>query len=348
MQAVSIYQRSYKKLWVVAWYEQGRKKTRSFKSRQLAEAFELERLELAGQSSGPLTLGELVLEFFQAHPDYHPKTKEIVRSFLGGRDKDGRHIEGPGEFLREKYADALNRQDLELVRKTLRNKGTGNKTINKYQAYIRAILAWGVDAGLINSNPWRDYKLLPAKRKIITTTIGDVRSIYECAPEWLQWAIMTMYALTIRPGHVELFGLMWSAFDWRRGVVMVRQGKSGRIKAVYPPVAYLEIAHLRYLEDTRAGIPWVCHRAGRRVLDYRTAWDKAVKVAGLPHIPMYNIRHVAVSEMLAQGADLAAVAAQAGHSTPATTSSFYAHVISGGQQRAAALLPSLNESKKGT
>lgn len=343
---MSIYQRSFKKLWVVAWYEQGRKKTRSFKNRQMAEAFEVERLEKAGHNSGPLTLGELVIEFFRAHPDYHPKTKGIIRSFLGGRDKGGLHIEGPGEFLREKYADSLNRQDLELVRKSLRDRGASNKTINKYQAYIRAILAWGVDTGLINSNPWRDYRLLPTKRKIITTTIADLRSIYECAPEWLQWAIMTMYALTIRPGHIELFGLLWSAFDWRRGVVMVRQGKSGRIKGVFPPVAYLELAHPRYLEDTRAGIPLVCHRAGRRVLDYRTAWDKAVKMAGLPHIPMYNIRHVAVSEMLAQGADLAAVAAQAGHSTPATTCSFYAHVICGGQQRAAALLPSLQESQK--
>jgi len=56
---------------------------------------------------------------------------------------------------------------------------------------------------------------------------------------------------------------------------------------------------------------------------------------------MYHIRHIAVSEALARGADLAAVSAQAGHSSVATTSSFYAHVIAGAQQRAAALMPEI-------
>ena len=180
------------------------------------------------------------------------------------------------------------------------------------------------------------------QRKLVATTLDDIRRVYQHAPDWLQWAMKTMYALSLRPGHKELFSLLWAAFDWRRGMVVVRQGKSGRVKTVFPPAAYLAEARLRFAEDMAAGIPLVCHRgAGRRVLDYRTAWDKALKDAGLAHIPMYNIRHVAVSEALARGADLAAVAAQAGHSTIATTSSFYAHVTAGGQQRAAGLMPGL-------
>ena len=41
----------------------------------------------------------------------------------------------------------------------------------------------------------------------------------------------------------------------------------------------MKIAYAKYHEDMAAGIPWVCHRAGRKVRDYRTAWDKAVKDA---------------------------------------------------------------------
>ena len=59
------------------------------------------------------------------------------------------------------------------------------------------------------------------------------------------------------------------------------QGKTGRIKRVYPPSAYWEEAKLSYQEDSAAGIPWVCHRRGRKVLDYNTAWRTAVKVAGM-------------------------------------------------------------------
>ena len=126
---------------------------------------------------------------------------------------------------------------------------------------------------------------------------------------------------------------------------MSESGKSGKIKTVFPPRQYMEEAHRRFLEDMAAGIPLVCHRKGKHVLDYRTAWDKAVKDAGLPHMPMYSIRHAAASEMLARGADLAAVAAQLGHSSIATTSIFYAHVTPGSQQRAAALMPGLDDAE---
>jgi integrase len=56
---------------------------------------------------------------------------------------------------------------------------------------------------------------------------------------------------------------------------------------------------------------------------------------------MYDIRHIAASEMLARQADLVAVAAQLGHSTTQTTASNYSHVVPNAQQRAAELLPPL-------
>ena len=264
---------------------------------------------------------------------------------FAGRDEDGKHTEGPGEFLRDKYADTISRRDLERLREESRLRGNSNNTINKRQAYIRSILSWGADQELISRNPWRDFKRLPVKRNVVTTTLNEMRLIYEKSPDWLQWAIFTMYALTLRAGHVELFGLLWTSFDWRRGVVRVVQAKSGMVKTVYPPAEYMKIAYTKYQEDMASGIPWVCHRAGRKVLDYRTAWEKAVKDAGVPHIPMTNIRHVSVSEMLSQTSDLAAVAAQAGHSTPSTTGTFYAHALPEGQKRAAALLPSIDQTE---
>ncbi len=50
-------------------------------------------------------------------------------------------------------------------------------------------------------------------------------------------------------------------------------------------------------------------------------------------------RAASQTEMLARGADLAAVAAQLGHSNVATTGGSYAHVTAGSQTRAAALMP---------
>lgn len=133
-----------------------------------------------------------------------------------------------------------------------------------------------------------------------------------------------------RPGLVALFSLTWDARNWRRGVVIVRQGKSGRPKTVVPHPGYMQEARARYESDMAAGIPWVCHRGnGQRVLHFRTAWNLACKRAGVALRP-YDIRHIAATEMLARGADLSAVAAQLGHSNVATTGGTYAHVTAGG------------------
>ena len=56
-------------------------------------------------------------------------------------------------------------------------------------------------------------------------------------------------------------------------------------------------------------------------------------------MPMYALRHIAASEMLAGGVDLAAVAAQLGHKDLTTTGAFYTHALASSQRRAAQALP---------
>lgn len=70
------------------------------------------------------------------------------------------------------------------------------------------------------------------------------------------------------------------------------------------------------------------------LLSYRTAWENTCEHAGVKFCP-YTIWYMAATEMLARGADLAAVAAQLGHSNVATTGGTYSHVTAGSQAAAA-------------
>ena len=302
---------------------------KTFADEQTARAWEAEFLAESTAEEERLTLGEVVMLYYRSHPESHPRTKRNVVYFLAGHDADGKHVPGVGEFLRDKYADALTRQDLERMREGFRSRGTGNNTINKYQAYLHAILSWAVDQELISRNPWRDYKRLRVQRHLCMTTLEDFRRVYAFLPAHLQWAFKTAFALALRPGQVELFSLTWDAFDWRRNFVHVRQGKTGLIKTAV---------------DRVAGIRLVCHRRGRRIMSYKDAWSSACKKAGVKMRP-YDVRHLSASEMLARGADLASVAAQMGHSSVTTTGNTYAHVTAGGQARAAALMPVLDAEK---
>lgn len=340
---MSIHKCAKRDLYFAKWRENGKEKRRYFKTEQEALAFEGERAQAAAQVEERLTLGELTMLYFRSNPGSHKKTKKNIVYFLAGHEEAGKHIPGVGEFLRDKYAESLSRQDLERMREGFRARGTGNNTINKYQAYIRAILAWGVDQDLIHVNPWRDYKRLKHTKPLVKATVDDLRRLYPHLPEHLQWAVKTAFFLALRPGQVELFSLTWNAFNWRRNTVTIRQGKGGRPKTVIPPQVYMEEARLRYSRDMAAGIVLVCHREnGHPILSFRTAWGAACRRAGVAMRP-YDIRHIAATEMLARGADLAAVAAQLGHSNVATTGGTYAHVTPGGQARAAALMPGLED-----
>lgn len=340
---MSIHKSSKRDLFFCKWREDGKEKRRYFKTEQEARAFEAERIQETTQEDERLTMGELTMLFCRNRPELHPVTKRKIVYFLAGYDKDGVHHAGTGEFLRDKYADALSRQDLERMREGFRSRRVGNNTINKFQSLVRAILAWGVDQELIRFNPWRDFKKLKVIRPVFQPSIEALKKLYPELPGYLQWAVKTAFFLALRPGQVELFSLTWDAFNWRRGVVIIRQGKTGRLKTVVPHPVYLAEAKVRYETDMAAGIPWVCHRGnGQRVLNFRTAWVLACRRAGINLRP-YDVRHIAATEMLARGADLAAVAAQLGHSSVATTGAVYAHVTEGGQTRAAALMPALGD-----
>ena len=54
---------------------------------------------------------------------------------------------------------------------------------------------------------------------------------------------------------------------------------------------------------------------------------------------LYALRHIAASEMLAKGVDIAAVAAQLGHKNITTTGAFYTHALASSQRRAAEAIP---------
>ncbi len=333
--------------WIVKYKIHGSKewKQKAFRDEQTARAWESEQLSSLDTTDERLTLAELAMLYFRSNPDKHQKTKKNIVYFLAGHEEDKKHIPGIGEFLRDKYAESLNRQDLERMREGFRAKGTSNGTINKYQAYIRAILAWGVDQDLIHINPWRDYRLLKHSRPIIRANVDDLRKLYPYLSDSLQWMVKTAFFLALRPGQVELLSLTWDAFNWRRGIVIIRQGKSGKLKTVIPHQDYLAEARQRFSQDMARGIQFVCHRDnGQKIKSFRTAWENACQRAGVSMRP-YDIRHIAATEMLSRGADLAAVAAQLGHSNVATTGGTYAHVTPQGQLLAASVMPALEEKK---
>lgn len=319
---------------------EGRWKQRSFREEEEARKFDAESQYDSAENSR-LTVLDVVFAYLKNH-HFSDKTVNIYEFLVCGYDrKDGTHREGPAEILADRHADTLTRLDLETVRENCRAAGVSVCTINIYTGKLKAALNWCVEQDLLAENPWAKYRNVPGgKSNPRTGTLEDFTRLYPVLPPWLQWASRTAIALCLRPGVAELFSLEWKAFDWRAQSVSVYMPKVNNTKVVYPPEAYLEEAWERYQQDKAHGYTLVCRNSkGRKVQRpaYTSAWTRACQKAGV-HITMYALRHIAASEMLARGIDLAAVAAQLGHKNITTTAAFYTHALASSQRRAALAL----------
>ena len=322
--------------WIVKFKDrEGRWKQRSFCSRAEAEAFEAD-CRYDKEENSHITVLEAVLVFLKNIP-HSQRSKGSYEFCVAGHDrKDGTHSPGPAEAIASKYVDSLNRRDLETVRDAGRKAGMANSTINLYVAQLNAAFNWCAGQDLVPENPWGKYRALPARHGSRQGRPEDFQRIYACLPLWMQWACRTAMALCLRPGMRELFSLRWKAFSWGARSVTVWMGKTSRAKTVYPPAQYLEEARLRFLGDGEDVEKLVCRSfRDRPVTDsnYAATWRRACTRAGVA-MPMYAIRHIAASQMLAAGADLAAVAAQLGHRDLTTTGRYYAHALPSAQRKA--------------
>lgn len=319
----------------------GRWKQRSFRSEEEARQFDAEAQYDATENQR-LTLLECVLAYLK-NTQHVPMTVGLYEYMVCGSDKKGKpHREGPAEILATRYVDTLTRMDLETVRENCRRDGLKISSINVMVGKLQAAMNWCVQQDLLHENPWAKYgQLRGAKTKPRTGTLEEFAKLFPMLPPWLQWAAKTAIALCLRPGVAELFSLEWSAFNWKGGTVSVFMPKVNNTKVVFPPAAYMQEAWQRFQNDKEKGYSLVCrNRMNRRVLGatYSWAWRNACTKAGVS-IPMYALRHIAASEMIAAGADLAAVAAQLGHKDLTTTGAFYTHALAGSQRKAALTLP---------
>ncbi len=320
---------------VVKFKLDGRWKQRSFRTREQAEAFDDECAYDEQKDTRP-TLLEVVLAFVRSVPHVDKTVAKYRYTMLGNAQR-----QAPAGHLADRYVDTLTRRDLESVRERCRADGMQAATINVYTGKLQAALNWAAEQDLIRENPWAKYHKLREQPQSWTGELEDFRRVYDSLPTWMQWACRTAMALCLRPGIAELFSLRWSAFDWRQKRVRVMMPKVGRAKEVFPPDGYLAEAWERFQADTAEGYELVCRsRKNRQVYRddvYRRPWVAACEKVGVK-MPFYAIRHIATSQMLAGGADLAAVSAQLGHKSLATTAGIYAHAVQGAQKKAASTL----------
>jgi integrase len=131
----------------------------------------------------------------------------------------------------------------------------------------------------------------------------------------------------------EILGLRWSDVDLERGVVALRDAKTGPRTVYLNPPAVRVLAGLPREEGNPAVI---VGRSGPRV-NITKAWYSIRKTAKLTDVRLHDLRHSFASVGAAGGLSLPAIGALLGHSQAQTTKR-YSHLVGAPMRQAAALI----------
>lgn len=327
--SVSVYQRRDGRF--VCKYKEGNVwRQKSFRTREEAEALQKEK-SYDERSNNRLTISESILLFLSRTK--HARTTEDYYALVLSR---------MGDSMASRYVDSLTRRDLEHFRDTLRQGWRLSAySINRHVQKLLAAWRWCASEDFLETVPWEKYRPLPeGPHGHNCGDFADFMKIYDACNPALQWFIRTCLALCLRPGK-EAAGLCWRDVDLIHGRVHVWMPKVSRHKDVIAPAWWTEEARQKAVEKAPEG--YVCPNLHGGPFFWSTAlWEKTARRTLGRSFPLYTVRHMAASLMLEAGADPAAVAAQLGHASVATTAEFYTHAVKGAQERAAGKIPDLS------
>ncbi len=305
----------------------------------LAFEAELKALRLLGKplpNSGRNPRGMDLLELAEIYIAHHRASGKNTSWLRHWQSILEKYI---GPILDGMPVNRMEYQDMLKIVDHYKKRGVSPNTINRYLSYLKAMFRFGIKHRHIDNNPLEHWRKKKEPPKLCLLTVEDLKKIQACAPEHLSWAIEVAFNLVLRVGPSELTALTWDRVDWVKKGVWVYMTKTSREKFVPCTDDFMKkLQERRKKSHTNRVVEY----KGHSIRHIRTAWYKSVKRAKIPyHTTPYDIRHLAITELLSRGVDPGAVADIAGHANPFFTITRYHHVREGAKRHAIENLPSL-------
>lgn len=338
--------------WIVRWREGGKQRSRGFRTRKAAVAFEAEvvrRSELGAHAPAPAsaeTIGDWIERWQEiAGPTWAATTRRQRRDVLRGWITPNL-----GDVRLRDFGPA----EARAFRTGLVAAGATPTTANSVMRVLSAALGAAADDGLIPANPCaglRAVKTATVRPRAITPRDVEAIRARLAAPDDRLIVSLIAYA-GLRPG--EVCGLSWGQV--REDVLVIDRSaqlgeivstKTGRTRTVaLIPLLRDELeAYGRRRDDDlvvpnrqRGGIRnW--HNWGQRV------FKPAAKAAGVACVP-YDLRHSFASLLIHEGRSIGYVSAQMGHASQTLTLQHYSHFFDEAAVRTRASLSELAEAAR--
>jgi integrase/recombinase XerD len=218
------------------------------------------------------------------------------------------------------------------------------RTRAKIISVLRDFFAYQVREQRLHGNPALPISR-PRRRDSTrgTFTAEDVAKLLaSCTRQRDRVAVLLLFRLGLRKG--ELARLQFRHYDGRDLTV---QGKGGKVRLIPVVDDDLRLELERHILDRRpapdefllypekigpefyrgpVGVIWEDRLSGLSATAMHRWWTKRLRDADLPHRPMHEARHTAITQFLRDTGNLKLAQMLAGHADISTTANIYAHL----------------------
>lgn len=197
-----------------------------------------------------------------------------------------------------------------------RARMVAKSTVNRELALLRHMFYVALEDGKIGSNPAKGgkkgikhFKIEGQEERILSQE--EVQRLLDASALHLRPIILT--ALNTAMRLREILYLKWDDVDLDYRVITVRHTKSAKERKV--PVNTLLLETLK-TQRAKARGEWVfpCPGTDKPMDGIKTAWQGALRRAGIEHCRFHDLRHTSATYMVLNGVDLATVKEILGHS----------------------------------
>ncbi len=326
----SVYQRGA--VWWVKYYRNGKPIREPSGSEKESDARKLLKKRLGeialGRFVGPeaerVAIRELAEQFLNDYRINQKKSLDKAERMVKRHHEEGREVDSP---LMAHFGDCkAHNVTTDAIKKYVARRleaGAANATINRELAALKRLFNLGLQAEKIHRKPYSAMLKENNVRKGFFE-YSEFVAFRKALPDYFKPVVTFAYYTGWR--KQEILSLKWNQVDLSGRTVRLDAGTTkndeGRLIALDGEL--LDTIQRQWERRKVAEIPgqsptllcpYVFHRDGKPIKDFRKAWDKARKETGLTGKILHDFRRTAVRDAVRAGVPERVAMKESGHKT---------------------------------
>lgn len=324
-----IYKRKDRGSYQIVFFDRGRRHKEDYPTKEIAKKMLIIREE-------EILRGRYNFDMEHHSPTFEDFVQNYIKYARMNKRSWTRDVQSIGFLSRHFSKRRLNQISPDMLEgyKMDRCKEVKPPTVNRELACLKHMFNLAMDWGKANSNPVEKVKFFREERHNLRwlTPEEEEKLLPACASHLRPIVVVAIYTGMRKS---EIMNLTWDEVDLTNGVISINRTKTLVGRKIWMNKTVKEILISLKMDNPKG--KYVFGDGYELIGNFKTAWNAAIRRAGIAHIRFHDLRHTFGTRLAMKGVDIKTIMELMGHKTISTTLR-YMHSSQGHKKEAVDLL----------